>query len=183
VLALVTGGIRDLAAANGRVASGVRVQVPVSLHRPDERPDQLGNRDSYFFVDLPVAQPDPVKRLLSVNAETQAAKAHHDAEALHALPLHGLVAHRVARPGVFSFAVSNVPGPRAPVAVAGARVPAMYSVAEISDHHALRVSAFSVADRFCFGVNADREAVPEVDVFAAGIEREAQELLALVPAG
>jgi hypothetical protein len=42
----------------------------------------VANRDSYSFVDLPVAEPDPVERVRAVNPQTSERKLHHDAEAL-----------------------------------------------------------------------------------------------------
>jgi hypothetical protein len=73
--------------------------------------------------------------------------------------------------------VSNVPGPREPVSVLGKSVLSLHSLAEIGEHHALRVSAISLAGLLCFGLCADADLVDELDLMADGIEREAQELL------
>ena len=54
-------------------------------------------------------------------------------------------AERVERsPRMFALNVSNVPGPREPVAVLGARVESMHSLAEIGERHALRVAVVSL---------------------------------------
>jgi diacylglycerol O-acyltransferase len=51
------------------------------LHQPGER-GAVGNRDSFFLVDLPVAEPDPAARLLAVCRQTTERKRGHDADAL-----------------------------------------------------------------------------------------------------
>ena len=40
----------------------MRVQVPVCLHAREEQGGNLGNRDSFMNVDLPLAEPDPLER-------------------------------------------------------------------------------------------------------------------------
>jgi diacylglycerol O-acyltransferase / wax synthase len=58
VLALIAGGLRGWLEHGHGPPEGVRVKVPVSLHR-DAEGEFVGNRDSYFFVDLPVAEAIP----------------------------------------------------------------------------------------------------------------------------
>jgi hypothetical protein len=51
----------------------LRVMVPVSLHR--EQPGQAsGNQGTVMLVALPVGEPDPVRRLELIAAETAAHK-------------------------------------------------------------------------------------------------------------
>jgi WS/DGAT/MGAT family acyltransferase len=178
VLGLVAGGVRAWLQEGGNPLRGIRAKIPVSLHQPGEG-DGVGNRDSYFFVDLPVDEPDPLKRLLSINRETQQRKLHHDAEMLYRLGHHPFVARWAMSPHVFTFNVSNVRGPAREIYVLGARVREMYSVAEIAQHHALRVAALSVADALFFGLCADRAAVSHLDKLTDGLRRSADELLGL----
>jgi WS/DGAT/MGAT family acyltransferase len=177
VLSLVAGGVREWLRHRHDPTDGIRAKVPVSLHRPDEG-DGVANRDSYFFVDLPVAEPDPVKRLRAINRETHERKLDHDAETLYRLGAHPFVAHWATSPRVFTFNVSNVRGPASDVYVLGARVREMYSLAEIAPRHALRVAVVSAAGTLFFGLCADREVVGDLDVLADGIERSVDELLA-----
>jgi WS/DGAT/MGAT family acyltransferase len=178
VLSLVAGGMRQWLRHRHGPTEGIRAKVPVSLHRADE-PDGVANRDSYFFVDLPVDEPDPVKRLRAINRETQERKLSHDAETLYRLGAHPFVAHWAMSPRVFTFNVSNVRGPAHDVYVLGSRVSEMYSVAEIAPRHALRLAVVSAAGSLFFGLCADREVVDDLDVLAEGIERSADELLAV----
>jgi diacylglycerol O-acyltransferase len=178
VLAGVAGGVREWLDRRHAPERGIRVKVPVSLHHHDAQADAPGNRDSYFFVDLPVAEPDPVRRLLAINRETADRKRHHDAENLYHLGLHPTVANWAMSPRVFTFNVSNVPGPHQPVFVRGARVRELYSLAEVAQHHALRVAAISAAGTMFFSLCADRDAVEDLDTLVHGLDRSIEDLLA-----
>jgi WS/DGAT/MGAT family acyltransferase len=184
VLAAVGGGLRRWLEQQHGPLGSVRVKVPVSLHHAG---DEAGNRDSFFAVAVPLGEADPVVRLRAVHHATLACKEDHDAETLDAL-LHELArvsprlerfVERVERsPRTFALNVSNVPGPREPVAVLGARVEAMHSLAEIGERHALRVAVVSLADTLCFGFCADPAIVHDAQAIAAGTEAEAAALIA-----
>jgi WS/DGAT/MGAT family acyltransferase len=178
ILALVAGGVREWLQRHGGAAGGIRAKVPVSLHRAHED-DGVSNRDSYFFVDLPVDEPDPANRLRAINRDTTQRKLEHDAETLYRLGRHPMFAHWAMSPYVFTFNVSNVRGPASDVYVLGAKVREMYSFAEIAQHHALRVAVFSAGGHLSFGLCADRDAVPDVELLAGGVRRSTEELLAL----
>jgi WS/DGAT/MGAT family acyltransferase len=178
VLALVTGGMRAWLSHSHSPTAGIRAKVPVSLHRADEA-GGIANRDSYFFVDLPVAEPDPAERLRAINRETRERKLSHDAETLYRLGAHPFFARWAMSPHVFTFNVSNVPGPGHDVYVLGCRIREMYSLAEIAVHHALRLAVVSAAGSLSFGLCADRDLVQGLDVLAEGIERSADELLSV----
>ena len=178
VLAIVSGGVRAWLLHCATPTEGIRVKVPVSLHERDEAPG-IGNRDSYFFADLPVEEPDPVKRLLAINRETAERKVDRDAEWLYRLGLHRPVARWAMSPHVFTLNVSNVPGPRNDIYVLAARVREVYSLAEIAQHHALRVSVVSAAGTLFFGLCADRDAVTDLDVLTDGLNETRDSLLRL----
>jgi WS/DGAT/MGAT family acyltransferase len=177
VLAIVAGGVRRWLEHVDGPMDGIRVKIPVSLHHGD---DANGNHDSYFFVDLPVAEPDPAARVLAISRETSVRKLDHDAETLYRLGLHPMVARWAMSPHVFTFNVSNVRGPANDIYVLGARVSGMYSLAEIAQHHALRVSVISCSGKLFFGLCADANGVKDLPVLADGIRTSIDELLALV---
>ena len=183
VLALVAGSLRRWIEAHHGSLAGVRVRVPVSLHHEG---DEVANRDSFFTLHLPLAEPDPVARLRAVHAATAVRKAEHDAETRDEL-LAELARHRhmehlcrriEASPRSFALSVSNVPGPRRPVSVLGAPVESMHSLAEIGARHALRVAVVSLAGELHFGFCADPAIVDDLDSMATGIEAEADALIA-----
>jgi diacylglycerol O-acyltransferase / wax synthase len=184
VLTAVAGGLRAWIRDHHGHAGKVRVKVPVSLHQAG---DDEGNRDSFFTVELPLDEPDPVARLTAIRAETAARKADHDAETLDLLmhdlaslspQLEHLCRRLEASPRAFALNVSNVPGPRTAVAVLGVPVEAVYSIAEIGERHALRVAVVSVAGRLHFGLCSDPAIVGGIDLLAAGVEAEATALVA-----
>jgi diacylglycerol O-acyltransferase len=184
VLTAVAGGLRAWIRDHHGHAGKLRVKVPVSLHHAG---DDEGNRDSFFTVELPLDEPDPVARLTAIRAATAARKADHDAESLDRLmhdlvrvspQLEHLVRRLEASPRAFALNVSNVPGPRTAVAVLGVPVEAVYSIAEIGERHALRVAVVSVAGRLHFGLCSDPAIVGGIDVLAAGVEAEATRLVA-----
>ena len=164
----------------------LRAQIPVSLHHRDEGDAALGNRDSFLNVDLPLAEADPLTRLDLINAETSQRKRLGDAQELYDL-FHALgrfkhlghAAQRLAgRPREFSLSISNVPGPRAAISVAGRAVERLCSVAEPADRHALRVSAISCAGTVGIGLCTDPEALAGVAELAGAIDDSFAELRA-----
>jgi WS/DGAT/MGAT family acyltransferase len=187
VLAVVAGAIRRWLGAHHEPTRAMRVQIPVSMHHRDESPDELGNRDSFLFCDLPVAEPDPRKRLAAITAETLNRKQHHDADELYAFfhslshvrPLYRVASGLASGPREFTLSVSNVPGPREPVHVLTGRVAELYSIAEPADRHALRTSVVSLAGRMGFGFCTDPGVVPDVAELAAGLDESLRELGAL----
>ncbi|WP_171058017.1 wax ester/triacylglycerol synthase domain-containing protein [Modestobacter altitudinis] len=182
VLAVVAGALRRWLEHRHGPLTGLRVKVPVTLHHDG---DQAGNRDSWFRVDLPVDEPDPVVRLAAVRRETARRKAHHDAEQLDELmtrlarhsPRLAEWSQRLQRSGrSFALNVSNVRGPDRPVTVLGAPVAAVQPLVEVAEHHALRVAVLSVGDRLGFGLVADPSVVGELDVLAGAVAEAAGEL-------
>jgi hypothetical protein len=184
LLASVSGGLRAWLAGAGERVGRLRAQVPVSLHHRDEGPAELGNRDSFLNVDLPLAEADPLARLDRISAGTAARKVAGDAQELydlfHALarcpPLERAVERIAAGPHEFSLAISNVPGPRAALAVTGRPVERLYSAAEPAQRHALRVSAISYAGTVGVGICTDPEALPGIAGLADAISGSIAEL-------
>ena len=184
IVSVVAGALgRWVEDAHGRLGA-LRLRIPVSLHLEG---DDAGNRDSFFTVPVPLGEPDPVRRLVAVNRETTQRKREHDAEEMDSV-LRGLsgraphLSHLVERleagPRSFAACVSNVPGPRSPVAVAGTPVRSLHSIAEIGRRHGLRISVVSAAGEFSFGICADPAIVADPDVIAAAIEIEVEALVA-----
>jgi diacylglycerol O-acyltransferase len=185
LLGVIAGGLRRwLEARHGSIAP-LRAQVPVSMHREDEAPGAVPNRDSFVNVDLPVQEPDAARRVLAVNQQMRVRKQGRDAEQLYTVfadvghvskHLLGL-AHRIAaNPHFFALSVSNVRGPAGAQYLAGGRIRRVFSLAEIAPHHALRVSAISFGGRLTIGLCADADAIPQLPDLADGVERSLVEL-------
>jgi hypothetical protein len=195
VLTVVAGGLRRWLEAHHGHLGAIRVKVPVSLHglppAPGDDGAQPGNRDSFFCLDLPLGSADPVERLAAIRDATRARKQGHDAQQLDELMRQLARAPRLRRfaervlthPRSFALNVSNVPGPRRPVQVLGTPVRAVYSLAEIREHHALRVSVISLANSLNFGLVADPTLLSDVDHLARDMQAEAAALVDRLPAG
>jgi WS/DGAT/MGAT family acyltransferase len=185
LLAIVAGGLRAWLGVGGPATRHLRAQVPVSLHHRDETATDLGNRDSFMNVDLPLGEADPLARLDLINAETTKRKLLGDAEELYDL-FHALgrvkhigsAAERLAGSArEFSLSISNVPGPAGPVSVVDRRVQQLFSSSEPAAHHALRISAISCAGDIGIGLCTDPEALPDIARLAETIESSHAELL------
>jgi hypothetical protein len=171
VLAVVAGGLRRWLPQVGGIADDLRVQCPVCLHAQEEDAGQLGNRDSFMNLDLPISEPDPAARLRMINTETSERKLDHDADTLYAFfhalgrfrPLYRGVTRLTSGPREFALSVSNVPGPRQRPLILGHAVEQFSSFAEPADRHALRVSIISLGGELAFGLCSDPEAITDLD--------------------
>ncbi len=186
LLAVVAGGLADWwRTSRGRLPH-IRAQIPVSLHSRDHQGSEIGNRDSFLNIDLPIGEPDPLARLRRINAETAKRKRLGDAEELydlfHALGRVGALDRAAGRlasgPREFSLSVSNVPGPHTAIRVADRGVELLGSAAEPAQRHALRVSALSCEDAITIGLCTDPEALPGVESLAAAFDDSLAELRA-----
>jgi diacylglycerol O-acyltransferase / wax synthase len=188
LLAVVAGGLRQWLGVDQSAIPHLRAQVPVSLHHRGEKDTDLGNRDSFLNIDLPLAQPDPIVRLDEISAETRMRKKCGDPqemyELFHALgrvkPIGDTASRLAGSSREFSLSISNVPGPSVPVAVAGRRVQHLFSSSEPALHHALRISAISCADSMGIGLCTDPRALPRIDRLADAIDDSYAELRSAV---
>ena len=166
-----------------------RVSTPVSV-RAGDHPDTLvlGNRVSSYVVELPVGEPSPVVRLHRVS---YAMKAHKDtgravaADALVGLAgfapptLHALGA-RVASGWsrrVFNLVITNAPGPQAPLYAGQARLLAAYPVVPLARGQALSVGLTSYNGGVYYGLNADRDAMGDLEVLGQCLRDALDELV------
>lgn len=183
VLAAVAHGLRDLLLARGEPLpeDGLRAMVPVNV-RSDEA---LGNRVTSLFVDLPVAEPDPLRRYEAIVAETARQKrtgARHGTDALlgaaERIPpvLHGLITRALDTTRLFNVTITNVPGPPVTLYAFGARMTDIWPLVPIAADHTLAVAIVSYEDALMFGVNADADALADADVLRDGIAAGLQTL-------
>src|SRR3954469_7230848 len=190
VLAPVAGALRGFLLTRGEpvnVSTTLRAMVPVSVRSEDQEGD-LGNKVSSYFVDLPVGEPNPVVRLHQIS---YAMKAHKEsgqsvgADAIIALsgfapPTIHATAARLASGmtrRLFNLVVTNVPGPQFPLYAAGARMLEAYPVVPLAKGQGVCIGLMSYDGGVYYGLNADRDAMPDVDVFAVCIEEALAELV------
>ncbi len=193
VLATVAGALRAWLLTRGQrvgPATTVRALVPVSV-RSEGESAASGNHVSSYLVDLPVGEPSAVMRLHQVSYRMQAHKETGQAVGATALAglagfapptLHSLGA-RVAS-GLskrwFNLVVTNVPGPQQPLYAGDARMLAAYPVVPLAKGQALTIGLTSYDGQVFYGLNADRDAMPDVDVLAQCLSDALAELLETV---
>ncbi len=196
VLTAITGGFRDLLQGRGELSSEklvVRSMVPVSVRRPGER-NALDNRVSAVFVDLPVGLADPRERLASIRGQMdEYKKAMQAVDARSIIAMGDFVAPTLLSLGVRAAlqagqfwcqaVTTNVPGPRVPLYVLGKRMRSAHAYVPIAGGTRCSIGIFSYLNTMTFGINADFDAYPDVDVLSAGIRRGIDELLALATDG
>jgi WS/DGAT/MGAT family acyltransferase len=194
VLAVVTGALRRWMMTRGeplRERSAVRALVPVSVRARGGRVRgavAVGNSISAYFVDLPVGEGDPVRRLDRVAAAMAEHKASGQAVGATTLVrLAGLAPPTLHSLGVrlasqfssqlYNVLVTNVPGPPRPLYALGARMLDMYPVVPLAGGQAVSVGITSYDGGMHYGLHADRDAVPDVDVLACALTEALAELV------
>ncbi len=172
LLAAVAGGLRELLRSRGEDVDAVvlRVFVPVSLHT--EQPGQArGNLDGAMVVPLPVGEPDPVRRLRMIAAETaeRKKKARPPGSTLFWCPaVQRAFLRRMTGQRFTNGYVADVPGPPVPLYLAGAPLLEVFPLVPIMGNMTLGVGALSYAGQFNITAVADQQACPDVAVFADG---------------
>jgi len=149
--------------------------------------DVLGNHISFVFADLPCDDPDPLGRLYQVHASMSRCKREGEPEgsdlvlkAASRTPVtvQQALSRLFASPRAFNLVVSNIPGPTAAMYMLGCQLQAVYPMVPLADHHAVSVGMVTVHDQACFGVYADRQALPDVNMLAQDIDDAVTDLLA-----
>jgi diacylglycerol O-acyltransferase / wax synthase len=192
VLGAATGALRELLLARGEdpPRRGLRAMVPVNIRREGDN-GKLGNQVSSLFVDLPVAEADPLLRYELVGAATERLKAGGQALAANALTgltglappvLHASLARSLFAKRLFNVTITNVPGSPSPVSAFGADLVDVVPIVPLAADHALGIAVVSYAGWITFGLYADRATVPDLEVLKEGIVTSLRELTALARA-
>jgi diacylglycerol O-acyltransferase / wax synthase len=191
VLAIVTGGLRDLLQARGEPLADrtIRTLVPVSVRRPGERGD-YNNRVSAMFAELPVGVADPAARLDAVRLQMDSLKQSKQAVAGDVLTslsgfappmLLALGARLAARSSSLGLqtGVTNVPGPQQPLHTLGRRLLESFPFVPVIGQARISIAIFSYDGGLYLGVTGDYDSSSDIDILTTGAERSMAELLAL----
>ena len=188
VLAVAAGALRRWLISRGEPLlphTVIRAMVPVSIR--GRGTTDGGNQISAVFVELPVGEADPVARLRSIAAQMEVRKKlGRSAGTTAVVGLAGLVNPAMHRMGarlssrlssrLFDVVVTHVPGPPRPLYAMGARMRDMYPVVPLAHGQAVAVGVTSYDGTICYGLNADRDAMGDVDVLAEAINDSLAEL-------
>ena len=187
VLAVVAGALRRFLQHRGVDTRGLELKamVPVSTRADDEK-GALGNRVTAMAAPLPVYEEEPALRLAIVREsmkDVKQSKQAVGAEMITSLSgfapptILGQAARLQAQQRFFNLLVTNVPGPQFPLWSAGHPLVDLFPIAPLSSNQALNVAVMSYNGRLGFGLLADYDAVPDLAVFAEGLEKSIGELL------
>jgi len=187
ILGVITGALRSWLQARGdRVEqrSELRAVVPISTTGQD-------SPVSAFLIDLPIGEADPLVRLQRIGfamAQFRDAISLLGAQAIIGMAgfgpptLHALGARMAANLSsrVYNLAITNVPGPQQPLFVSGARLLATYPVMPLVKNQALSIGLTSYDGGVFIGLNADRDAIADLDDLATSLSESLRELQAAV---
>lgn len=193
ILAIVTGALRSWLQARGVPVAQVdvlRAMLPISIAVPAAASGHGGgNRVSATLVELPVGEADPAVRLQQISyqlAEKEEGSQFVGADAIANIAgfgpptLHALGARVVGTSmssRLYNLVITNVPGPQRPLYAAGSRMIAAYPCVPLTQNQALSVGLISYDGGVYFGLYADRDALPDLDLLASCLTEARDELL------
>jgi diacylglycerol O-acyltransferase / wax synthase len=196
VLAVVAGALRNWLLSRGEPVtstSTVRAVVPMSVY-PDADLDTTGpgqaiSEVSPFLVDLPVGEGNAVVRLSQIAHATESASttAGSLVDARTIVTLSGFAPPTLHAMGIrvatsfsarqFNLLITNVPGAQKQMYVAGTKLLETYAVPPLLNNQGLAIGVTSYNGMIYFGINADRDAMSDVDVLPSLLRESLDELL------
>lgn len=193
VLAVVTGALRNWLLSRGEQpapTATVRAMAPLPVYEAvgSSNRGQAISQVSPFLVDLPVGEGNPVVRLSQiahatetnptaanlVDARTIATLSGFAPPTLHAM---GIRVATGLSPRMFNLLITNAPGAQSQMYVAGAKLLETYAVPPLLHNQVLAIGVTSYNGMLYFGINADRDAMSDVDVLPALLAESLDELL------
>lgn len=180
LVAVATGALRRYMDSRGQPTTGIaiRASVPVNL-RPLDQAHKLGNAFGLVFLTLPIGIADPVQRVRSIKREMDELKSSPDAiVAFGALNLIGHAPVEVEQLGLRFFGskatavLTNVPGPRQPLYLAGRKIDNVMFWVPQSGHLGLGISILSYDGGVRLGIATDAGLVPDPERIVQNFEVE-----------
>jgi diacylglycerol O-acyltransferase len=195
MLAIVAGGIRhylltDAGMTGAELAAiDFRIMAPVSVRTRSEK-GTMGNKVAMWLITLPLAEPNPAKRIAKISRATKVLKETDQALGASTLvsvsmgapaTLVSLAARLASRARPFNMTVTNVPGPQFPLYMAGSQMQATYPLVPLWQSHGLGIAMFSLNGTIDIGLNADRDLVEDPMLVAKALVTAYEELAEAPP--
>ncbi|HOB48080.1 MAG TPA: wax ester/triacylglycerol synthase family O-acyltransferase [Mycobacterium sp.] len=194
VLTVIAGALRNWLLSRAEpvtATAAIRAMAPTSVYPEAELPSGPGQAISEvapFLIDLPVGEANPVVRLSQIAHATEsysAAAKLVDARTIVTLsgfppPTLHAMGTRVATQfpaRQFNLLITNVPGPQSQMYVAGAKLLETYTVPPLLHDQVLAIGVTSYCGMLYFGINADRDAMSDVEVFRELLAQSLEELI------
>jgi len=187
VLAVAAGALRRFLKVSRHTDPDTlefRVMTPVSVRTSGER-GQLGNRVAAWLVPLPIGERDPLRRHALVRETTAQLKARHEAlgtetlsqalEWVGSTPI-SLGARLLKDSSPFNMVITNVPGPRKPLHLLGAKMLHAHPMVPLLGILGLGIALFSYERTLSWGFTGDWDLVPDLHELVLAVEYEFQQL-------
>jgi hypothetical protein len=154
VLTVTASGLRALLQSRGEAlpAGGLRAMVPMNVRVASEHL-ALWNRISSLFLELPVAEADPVRRYHETVARSESVKSDgQQAEGTTAVielaglappVIHATIAQALYATRLFNVTITNMPGPQQTLYAFGAPLREVHPLVPLAPEHAVGVPALS----------------------------------------
>lgn len=188
VLSCVAGALGARYGGDPGTPDDLRVLVPVSTRHADMH-HEPGNHVGAAVIDLPIDEPDPARRLVTIIERTRTAKGRRVGEgaagvldAVDHLPpladraLVGLLQRRT----LVHLVVTNVKGSPEPLYLLGAELVEAVPIVPLGPRLGLGIAVLSHTDHLVVSLLADPALVPGLDELADAIVEEFERLCALV---
>ena len=180
LLTAVAGALRHYLIGRGGLVDELTAMVPFNLRPLDQPlPPDLGNRFGLVFLELPVGLEDPRRRLNEVHRRMgeikhspEGAVSYGVLDAIGRTPvqIEKLLVDLIATKG--TAVITNVPGPRQPVYMAGTPVSGVLVWAPCSGGVSMSVAIFSYAGEVTIGLMVDAGLVPDPEGIVYAFEQE-----------
>ena len=195
VLSVIAGALRNWLMSRGEPVTSsttVRAMAPMSVYADDDL-DTAGvgqaiSEVTPFFVDLPVGEGNTVVRLSQISHATESlptAASLVDARTI--VTLSGFAPPTLHAMGIrvatgfsarqFNLLITNVPGAQKQMYIAGTKLLESYAVPPLMNNQVLAIGVTSYNGMVYFGINADRDAMADVDVFPSLLRESLDELV------
>jgi len=187
LIAVMTGALHRYLADCGDDPWDVtmRATVPVNL-RPLEHARELGNHFGLVFLELPVAESNPLARVYRVADVMHELKNSRQAMmSLGLLALLGMGPATLQKPALELFSrkastvLTNVPGPQEPLYMIGARIREMMFWVPQTGSVGMGISIISYNGKVFSGLITDNRLVPDPHNVVVNLRREFENLLHL----
>jgi hypothetical protein len=137
------------------------------------------------MTDLPVDEGDPIARLERIRITTHRLKESKQALGAQVLAsvsdmttwrLLATAARLSMRARPYNLVVTNVPGPQVELFLLDAQLREIYPMVNLLQNQGLGVALFSYAGTLHWGILADWDLVPDLDLFVQALEHSFKEL-------
>ena len=162
----------------------ITIQMPVSLRRDGEK--AAGNKIGIIQVELSPPTDDPYVRLRNIGFSLRGVRTMVDSVAPEAIESYTIISGLVAQlaevlklsdtlPPMGNTLVSNVPGPKDHLYIAGAKVEEMHPISTLPPSNLLNITLFSYAGELYFGLIATDE-LPDLQRLGTYVQQAFTEL-------